>query len=411
MLSSSLDHCRRSFFLSPVVRHLVTTTCLRADERSAFEMERMGRYMKKLMHKQSQRELIHAKGVVVSEGAPNFLSLNKGHQRTITRRQKMLNYHFMEGITDILATEDIGKVVREEEVRITHVEIGQHYNILNIFWTTDKANVTEVAARLKAITGALNKKMVEKNFMTVIPDIRFVYDRNKMSVESVDVLLKKSGLKPAYNPKNFAPPTEIATGYQFRDPLGPRIRAKRVALFFEEFKKSQETAYADEINYRNQRFVFPPDMRLDAQGLDYERLMNQVLAHMIRSRSEQCRHNVYVADPLPPAVWIEDHKLPPDHEKMREQKPDTTIRLSTMRSFIVEHRRKRTKYFKERESAKNEQLDSNAEDQLFVMEQLYGGDVMTEGDNDDFVDDGEMYGQTEHPEDPDPDRIESQQIQ
>lgn len=377
--------------------------CWKGDRGWGFEYEheRMDRYMAKMLNRQSQKEVLHQKGVVVSQGAPNFLSMNKGNARTISRRQRMISFHFAEGLTEIFANDDeIGAVIREEKVKITHVEVGQHYNVLNVFWCCGKFDTTSVAAKLISLTGKLNKKMVEKNFMTVIPDIRFVFDKSKMSIETVNELLNSTGIKYEVDPHTFAPPTEVATGYHSMNLLGPRIRAKRVALFVEEFKRSQEAAFRDKgINYQAGKFLHPPDMRLNAQGLDYARIMNQVLFHMQKSRADS-RSNVYVADPLPPAVWIEDQTIKPDHEKMREQRPDTTVRLSTMRAFILDHRKKRTKVHKEKERAKNEVLDNIAEEHLYVMENLYGDneEAAVEDEDEDFIDDADMYGPT-HEED------------
>lgn len=383
-------------------RNLVTTSCLMAGvpllgSGPQHECERMNRYMQKLTNRLSQKDLLHAKGVVVSQGAPNFLAQSKGHARTISRRQKMLSFHFAQGLTEVLAHEDINSIIKEYEVRVTHVEVGQHYNILNVFWTTTRLNRGEVAAKLNSIVGLLNKKMVEKNFMTLIPDIRFIFDTKKMSVDEVETVLRKTGLEPLKSkPQNFVPPTEMATGYKFVE-MGPRIKSRRVALFVEEFKRSQENAFRDrdKVNIRPGKFTCPPDMTLDAFGLDYEKIMNQVMSTMLRSRS-QCRQNVPTADPLPPAVWIEDHKMPTDHEKGLDLQPDTTVRLSTMRNFIIDHRRKRTKFFKEKEKQENEHLDSIAEDHLYVMENLYSGDTITDGDNPDVLDEDDIHAAAEY---------------
>lgn len=396
-MQSSCPVVRWSVRLSQrqIMRHIMTTSVMCKVDRSygpVYEMERMDRYMNKMMNRKSQKDLLHSKGVVVSQGGPNFLSMNKGNARTISRRQRMISFHFAEGLTEILANNDdeIGDVIREEKVTISHVEVGQHYNILNVFWTTGKPDSSAVAAKLVALTGLLNKKMVEKNFMTVIPSIRFVFDTSKTSLQTVDALLKSTGETIKVDPHTFAPPTEVATGYHFQNLLGPRIRAKRVALFFEEFKRSQEAAFRDKgINIQSSRFVYPPDMRLSAQGLDYERIMNLVLSHMQKSRAETNR-NVYVADPLPPAVWIEDKEIPADHLKARNSRPDTTVRLSTMRSFIVDHRKKRSAFYKEKEKAKNQMLDNVAEDHLYVMENLYGDNEQEAHEDEDFIDDSNL---------------------
>ena len=309
----------------------------------------------------------------------------------------MLSFHFMQGISEVFANEpELSRLIREEQIRVTHAEVGQHFNILNIFWTTDNLErISFIAQKLHDMVGLVTKKMVEKNFMTLMPTIRFVHDKSKASIEAVNEALTKSGLKPSFDPRNFAPPTELATGYHFLDPLGPRIRAKKVALFYEEFKESQEREYRDKgVNYRTDKFTAPPDMRLDAQGLDYERIMNLVMANVQRSRAD-AKRRVYVADPLPPAVWVDEHQQPPDHEKARLEKPDTTVRLSTMRQFVIEHRRKRAKFFKEKERAKNEELDGVADDHLYVMDRLYGGgdeeSAQMRADEEDFMDEDEYY--------------------
>ena len=340
------------------------------------------------MGKRSQEELLHPKSVVIAQGVPNFLVKNKGDSKTISRRQKMLNLHFMEGLSDILANESIGTVIREEEVTITHVEVGQHFNILNIFWTTTRSDLTAVGDKLNKLTGILYKKMIERNFMTVIPVIKFNYDKNKTNIDVVNKLLsedntyKKYG-RPSIDAREFIPPTEVASGYHFLDPLGPRRRAKRVALFEQEFKESQERSYRDkEINYKTQTFVCPEDMRLDAQGFDYLKTMNIVLSRMKRVRSQS---QPFVADPLPPSVWVQDHQLPADHELLERKELDTTTRLSTMRQFIVDNRRKKSQKYRQRIKDQEEYYECLAdvhEEAQMKIEEGYqeNGDIIEDQD-------------------------------
>lgn len=271
----------------------------------------------------------------------------------------MLNFHFMEGISDILANESIGKDIKELEVTITHVEVGQYCHFLNVFWTTKQTDIQHVGEALNMMTGKLNKKLVEKNFCTVIPAIRFIYDKNKVTVETVEKVLRESGVEPSSDPRAFVPPTQAATGYHFLDPLRPRLWQKKVALFYKEFKDSQEIKFRDKgINVMPQKFEAPRDMLLNMQGLDYESLMNQVLAKAKRARAP-LSSSPNVADPLPPAVWVEEQQMPPDH--LLSKPLDTTTRLSTMRNFMVNNRRKKSKLHRDKIKDEQELLGALSE--------------------------------------------------
>lgn len=73
----------------------------------------------------SQRKVLHPTAVVVAKGAPQYLTQTHGHAKSITRRQSMLNKHFMASLSDVLATESIGNELIENGVRITQVNADE----------------------------------------------------------------------------------------------------------------------------------------------------------------------------------------------------------------------------------------------------------------------------------------------
>jgi ribosome-binding factor A len=351
--------------------------------------------IEKLMNKMSQKDLLHPKSVVVAEGAPNFLTKSRGDQKTISRRQKMLNNHFMQGISDVLANDTLGTVLREYEVTITHVEVGQHYNILNIYWTTKRSDIHAIGVKLGELTGKLHKKMIEKNFMTVIPIIKFNFDRSKINIDTVNSLLAQDEnlqTNPV-SPQDFIPPSQAATGYHFLDPLGPRFRAKKVALFHQEFKEEQERKHnsPDSVNYQTLKFVHPSDMKLDVQGLDYEKVMNVVLSRLKKARSQT---NKFVADPLPPAVWVEEPKLPPEHEVQRRKILDTTTRLSVMRQFIANNKRQKSHKYRERIKEEEEMIEAVAQVHKEIKDRVFPNndvvDAVHEHDDRDYMEEDDV---------------------
>lgn len=92
----------------------------------ADQTERSARMMKRLLgeFKKTQRNVLHPTGIVVAQTGPKFLTDQRGHEKSISRRQVVLNKHFIECITDVLLTEKIGDEIRDHGIRITQVWIS-----------------------------------------------------------------------------------------------------------------------------------------------------------------------------------------------------------------------------------------------------------------------------------------------
>lgn len=378
-------------------------TSIRCKSRNPYladDFERNGRFMEKLLNRRTMRDILNPSiGSKTAKGAPSFLVRSKGHTKTISRRQAMLNKHFLEGLTDVIGSDaEIGIPFRKYGVKVTQVETGQHYNILNIYWSLPDHHLSKMDAigkELSSLAGILHKKMIERNFMGLMPRIRFNYDQNKAAmqiIESIDVQggvrghnhqfrhgsvdgesiksdLKGESIKSDLNGESIksnnrneggrteefqkvAPqPKPDHAGYTRIDPMRPRFWARKVALFVEsqkEYKKKEEMG----------RFEAPEDMRVDARGLEYRKIMNRVLAGMKRVRSAESSHPLNpVADPLPPSTWVHPPLFPPDHQLLqRSLVQDTETRLDNMKSFVINYKKKQNRMFKENRRELDEKL-------------------------------------------------------
>lgn len=349
----------------------ISKTCVRCY--LADEKERSNRFLSKMMKKKSIEDVLNTTGVEknVATGVPSFLTRSKGHTRTISRRQAMLNKHFIEGLTDVLSTEAVGQTISDYGVRITQVETGQHYNYLNIYWVIPEVTrVTEIGLKLNALGGELAKKMIERNFMTVIPIIRFNFDKNKVATENIYNALKhqQRDTKPDVNkpPVVPEPPTLDAKGYFRIDPLRPKLYQKKVLLFYEEFSKKKSAE--DKSNYKIPSFKSPEDMNLVVFGLDYKQTMDKILANLKRSRAEHRGYNP-VADPLPPSSWVSPSQPTPDHLKDKI-KLDTYDRIQIMKNFIVENKRKKDRMYRVSKAEKDDYYLSISDRLDSVMEKV-----------------------------------------
>lgn len=377
------------------VRFLCPTTIARVSFRSykptyyEDDSHRVQHFMKKMMGRKSQKDLLFPKEIISSKGMPTFLTACKGNSKTIKRRQMMLNKHFMQGISDVLAFEEgIGKVIKENNVTITHICVGQHYNHLNIFWTTSQLEYKKVEASLNALIPTLTGKLIERNFMGNIPVIRFCFDTNQINTEMLDKAFSNLAIKS--DPTAFTPPTKDATGYVVR-PMGAKRWAKRVAKFNEQFKEEQESTQQEQLamkmNYKYNKFEAPKDMSLDFAGLDYENCMNRVCEQLRRIRSKTLQSEK--TEPLPPAHWVEGPSVPPpDHLRFaNDPKATTEYRLKSMKDFIVGNRKKKNYVFKVQAREKEEHIAfisdnlNEARDRIQAKDEEYFHDLVEEKDD------------------------------
>lgn len=255
----------------------------------------------------------------------------------------MINKHFMLGISDVLANdEQLCHSFKADKVSITHVAVGQHFNHVNIFWTTGEIDFQRVEVKLNSLIPLLTNKLIERNFMSNLPVIRFCFDRNKVNEEMLESAFKKLSVRS--DPTGFVPPTKEATGYKLNNPYGPKQWSKRLVRFDAEFKEEQtarqENLLAMKMNYTYTKFTAPPDMALNYGGLDYEKFINQVNEKLRKVRSGGIDHS---GDALPPAHWVDQPNLlpPPDGTDARDPKQTTEYRLQAMKNFVIGNRKKK----------------------------------------------------------------------
>lgn len=322
---------------------------------------RTAHFMRKLMGRKSQQNLLHPKEIISSQGKPTFLTANKGDSKTIKRRQLMINKHFMQGISDVLAYEEFYNVIKADKVSITHISVGQHFNHVNIYWTTGQVDCKQVEKKLNSMIPELAKKLIERNFMSSLPVIRFCFDCHKVNEEMLDSAFKTLSIRS--DATKHVPPSKQATGYSLDNPYGPKRWSRKLVRFDEQFKEEQEARQENllsmKMNYTYSKFEAPPDMALNCAGLDYAKYMNQVHE---RLRKVRATANSFVADPLPPAHWVDPPNLlpPPDGSSHRDPKLTTEYRLNAVKNFILGNRKKKFFTHKMQERVKDEH------DQLIV---------------------------------------------
>ncbi|RWS25550.1 putative ribosome-binding factor A-like protein [Leptotrombidium deliense] len=348
----------------------VTLTQKRFVWKFADQNERMSRFMNRMLKDQSTKiERVFNPSEIVSKGIPNRNF--EGNTKALKRRQQMLNKNFMETISEILSSTSFGQELRDLNVVLTQVEISRDYTVLNIFWNTTIAEMTDdeilaISKKLQFFTGKLNKMVQEKNFMQVLPIMRFVFDRETFAKKEVEHLLNKADMGSTFSPTD---PTSLETPSE-------RLTSKKgkyktdVSTYI---KEGEDIKYTPEPIVPT--FLCPPDMHLNALGLDYRTLINKVLFFMKKSRAEHRNFNA-VADPLPPADWVAPPILhaPPDFEESESERVKTAQRVKDMQMFIIENRKKRERLKKqaiketeERFQLVTEQLDEAMENYMKRM--------------------------------------------
>lgn len=239
------------------------------------------------------------------------------------------------------------------------VEADKHYNYVNIFWTvSNKHDEFEVGAKLNQLTGKLHKYVSERNFLGRVPKFKFQYDTTANTVALVHTLIQKADCGPDFEPTDatrFAPPTRTLSDHEKAKPdLNINSRAsleKSIQLYNRTQNDGDGDAATPE--YKVPTFEHPEDMNLNVYGIDYKGIMNKVLFHMKRARSQHTACPP-VADPLPPAEWIAPAPFPAADESSTVQ--PTSERIDIMRKFIIENKKKRKRSAREARREKEIEL-------------------------------------------------------
>ena len=266
----------------------------------------LGVYSKKKVQNLERRQLeepTHAQ----KEGIPVFLSQTRGVRTShVTRRQFMLNRHFTEIISDILATE-FKHTIDELGINVTSIETKAWNKGVSVFYRTKEDSDYETRRKLRALVVHLRAAITERRLIGRTPHVSFVYDQSCLLDEKLD---------DAINKVNISEKEETSV-----------LASNSNELYIAKDLGSNEQTLI------SKRFVAPSDMDNTVFGLNYPLLYDEVALKLSRGRGDASRMTkntnfLVSAKPLFRAP-IED---------LNELDPAT--RLLRMRKFIVSQKQK-----------------------------------------------------------------------
>lgn len=239
---------------------------------------------------------------------------------------------------------------------------------MKVFWNCIDRNIErhfdhiqKIGAILNQTKGHIHKALIEKQKNSNVPHLVFVYDEYEDKTQAVSNILSK--IKPdlqakeSFDPTQFVPPSKLISD-SFAQ-IKPKYFKKKLVPYDEheamrqrfEFDQKQTKANATE----GHEFLYPNDMRLNAADLDYKSMMNRVMFYLSRSRAEILKSKTKFKIPT---NWV-----PPEDFNQRSSAaaadafssnvpkatliPETEERLQLMKSFLIQHRRKKLRMSRE----------------------------------------------------------------
>lgn len=247
---------------------------------------------------------------VVKDGTPAFLSQTKGlNTKYVTRRQIVLNRHFTEIISDVLAL-NLKKQLHDMDVTVTSIETKAWNKGVSVFYTTSRPFNDQLHTELKQLVHQLRIALTERRLIGRTPHVNFVFDRSKMLEKSLDESLERAKL---HSEEETRLVSQMATQLHITKNLG-----------------SPGTKLI------SKRYEAPSDMKNTLAGLDYPKLFDEVALKLERGRAETSR--MIPNNSLFPAA-IPIFRAPREDEDLE----DPYTRITRMQKFIVSQKQKSEK--------------------------------------------------------------------
>ncbi|CAN8025016.1 unnamed protein product [Ixodes persulcatus] len=207
-----------------------------------------------------------------------------------TRRQKVLNTIFMENISNIMATGEIGNSLKGLAVELTEVRISPDCTYLNVYWSTslDEPGIEQkISDCLRACTGPLKTELINCQFMGRPPKITFVRDLSHGRAAATERLIEQVARDlPAdlEDPSNESSDGELSKSDDM----------------VEEGKGTESSSTPSQ----SAAAPVPPEgMKTNVYGLDRAMLMRQVLLKMKRAKGG---HRTPADDPVSEGHLLEE---------------------------------------------------------------------------------------------------------
>lgn len=243
----------------------------------------------------------------MKDGVPNFLSQTRGLRNThITRRQIVLNRHFTEIISDVLA-QGFQQELDEQGVSITSIETRTWNKGICVFYTTKGAYDEEQQRRLNKLVPDILSAITERRLIGRTPRVNFVHDKSIQTDEILSEALSNVHI-------------EVKEETQVTETGANQLYVSKNLGSFEQKLISK-------------RFMAPTDMDNKMFGLDYPMLYDEVALRLSRGRGEASRMQTNIntltkAKPLFQAPKDNNDEL------------DPMARLLRMKKFIISQRQK-----------------------------------------------------------------------
>lgn len=247
----------------------------------------------------------------IKEGRPTFLNNNQNVTTGfITRRQIVLNRHFTEIISDVLAV-NLRKELSEMNVNITSIETKAWNKGVRIFYATYKPFNSEIHDELNQLVSKLKSAITERRLIGRTPNINFVYDRLAQLNHNIEAIFKNIEVKSDNNVSSIE-----------------NISLDQLQLNYTHNKQSSKEVYLDPKD-----FSAPDDMTNMMLGLDHKTLYNEVANKLASGRGESSRKlsNSAIASAAKPLF-----KAPLDQEGVE----DSRARVLNMHKFLVMQKKK-----------------------------------------------------------------------
>lgn len=248
----------------------------------------------------------------VKDGTPIFLNRTRGLNQTfITRRQIVLNRHFTEILSDVLALK-FQNQLSEKGINITSIESKAWNKGVDIFYCTPEPFNMKTHKEVNFLVTELRKSISERRLIGRVPPIHFVYDQTIDTDRKLSHALEKIKLTNS-SETNYL----VSTGPQALD------RTAKLDTDCNTYLKPK-------------KFSAPLDMTNDILGLNYTALYNKVVANLERGRGESSR--------MIPAMSLASTEplfTGPIQEQNTEEL-DPAIRIRNMKKFLVEQKKKYT---------------------------------------------------------------------
>lgn len=245
---------------------------------------------------------------VVKDGVPEFLNQTRGVRNThVTRRQIVLNRHFTEIISDVLAN-SLKKQLNEMNVTITSIETKAWNKGVNVFYSTGQSFDESLHNELNSLVGQLRYAITERRLIGRTPHINFVFDRTAYLSQKLDETIDRASEVQEDEDKSL-------------------ISAQFNQLYISKDLGTQEPKLI------SKRFSAPEDMDNTLLGLNYPLLYDEIALKLERGRGESSRMisstSLFSSSKPLFRAPSEDH----DNE-------DPTTRILRMKKFLINQRKK-----------------------------------------------------------------------